>query len=152
MPIFLYFICGIPATAWLAKRCHVGTLDLNQQTLGRQSGMCALNRCATAPAPSAHFKGPSLEIRCSPGPLLLGFPPLPAKGLCLLSYVLTGERISITIFTQLTKLTFPPPALASLLYFQWCVRCMNMFRTVLALSLLSILKIIFSCWLFYFSS
>ena len=27
MPIFLYFICGTPATAWCAKRCHVRTQD-----------------------------------------------------------------------------------------------------------------------------
>ena len=25
VPIFLYFICGTPATAWCAKRCHVHT-------------------------------------------------------------------------------------------------------------------------------
>ena len=36
MPIFLYFICGTPTTAWRAKRCHVHTWDLNRRTLGRQ--------------------------------------------------------------------------------------------------------------------
>ena len=32
VPIFLYFICGMPTTAWLAKRCHVCTWDLNRRT------------------------------------------------------------------------------------------------------------------------
>uniref|UniRef100_A0A5F5PXU5 Nicotinamide riboside kinase 1 n=1 Tax=Equus caballus TaxID=9796 RepID=A0A5F5PXU5_HORSE len=32
MPIFLYFICGIPVTAWLAKQCHVCTRDPNRRT------------------------------------------------------------------------------------------------------------------------
>ena len=36
MPIFLYFICGTPTTAWLAKRCHIRTQDLNRRTLGRR--------------------------------------------------------------------------------------------------------------------
>ena len=51
MPIFFYFICGTPTTAWLAKRCHVCTQDLNQQTPGRQSWTCALNHYATWLAP-----------------------------------------------------------------------------------------------------
>uniref|UniRef100_A0A9L0ILM9 Nuclear envelope phosphatase-regulatory subunit 1 n=1 Tax=Equus asinus TaxID=9793 RepID=A0A9L0ILM9_EQUAS len=32
MPIFLYFICGTPATAWHAKQCHVRTWDPNRRT------------------------------------------------------------------------------------------------------------------------
>src|SRR3712207_5546967 len=32
VPIFLYFICGMPATARLDKQCHVCTWDPNQQT------------------------------------------------------------------------------------------------------------------------
>ena len=48
MPIFLYFICGMPATAWHAKRCHVHTQDPNWQTPGRWSGTWALNCCTTA--------------------------------------------------------------------------------------------------------
>ena len=51
VPIFLYFICGAPARAWLAKWRHVCTRDLNWWTLGRQSRTCELNRCATVPAP-----------------------------------------------------------------------------------------------------
>ena len=51
LPIFLYFICGTPATAWLTKQCHVCTQDLNGQTFSRGSRTCALNRCATWPAP-----------------------------------------------------------------------------------------------------
>ena len=51
MPIFLYFICGMPTTAWLDKRCHVCTRDLNQRSPGHQSGMCKLNCCSTVPAP-----------------------------------------------------------------------------------------------------
>ena len=27
VPIFFYFICGMPATAWLAKQCHIRTRD-----------------------------------------------------------------------------------------------------------------------------
>ena len=56
MPIFLYFICGTPATAWLfAKRCHVCTWDLNRPTPGRRSRACELNHCATRPAPEDSF-------------------------------------------------------------------------------------------------
>ena len=51
MPIFLYFICGTPTTAWLAKQCHVRTQDSNQWTQGCQSGTCALNCCTTGLAP-----------------------------------------------------------------------------------------------------
>ena len=50
MPMFLYFICGTPATAWLAKWYHVCTQDPNQWTPGRRSRTCELNRCATRPA------------------------------------------------------------------------------------------------------
>ena len=46
MPIFLYFICGTPNTAWLAKRCHVCTWDPNWQTLGCQSRTCEPNHWA----------------------------------------------------------------------------------------------------------
>ena len=42
VPVFLYFICGTPTTAWLDKWCHVCTWDLNQQTLGCRSGTCDL--------------------------------------------------------------------------------------------------------------
>lgn len=52
MPLFLYFICGTPTTAWQAKRCHVHTWDPNWQTPGRQSGTCTLNRCTTGLAPT----------------------------------------------------------------------------------------------------
>ena len=51
MPIFLYFICGTPTTARLAKWCHARTQDLNWQTSGRQSGTCKLNHCATGLGP-----------------------------------------------------------------------------------------------------
>ena len=51
MPIFLYFIRGMPTTAWLfAKRCHVRTQDPNWQTLGHQEAECA--NLTTVPAPS----------------------------------------------------------------------------------------------------
>ena len=46
VPIFLYFICGMSATARLDKRCHVRTWDPNRWTPGRQSRTCTLNRCA----------------------------------------------------------------------------------------------------------
>ena len=59
VPIFLYFICGTPATAWLAER----TQDPNQRTPGRQSEMCELNCGATGPAPSS-------DIFTKPGLLL----------------------------------------------------------------------------------
>ena len=55
VPIFLYFICGMPTTAWPDKWCHVCTQDLNQKTSGCQSGTCPLNSCATGPAPSVCF-------------------------------------------------------------------------------------------------
>ena len=50
MSIFLYFIRGMPTTAWLAKQCHVRTRDPNRRTPGPQSGTCGLNCCATGPA------------------------------------------------------------------------------------------------------
>ena len=55
VPIFLYFICGMPATAWLAKGRRVCTEDLNHRTLGRRSGTCELNCCATRPATPITF-------------------------------------------------------------------------------------------------
>ena len=54
-PIFLHFICGTPATAWLAKWGHVPTRDPNQRTLGHWSGMCELNHCTTGPAPLSNI-------------------------------------------------------------------------------------------------
>src|SRR3712207_5367483 len=36
VPIFLYFICGTPTKARLAKRCYVHTRDPNQRTPGCQ--------------------------------------------------------------------------------------------------------------------
>ena len=50
MPIFLYFICGTPTTAWLAKRCHVRTRDPNQRTGAAEVERANLT-CATGPAP-----------------------------------------------------------------------------------------------------
>ena len=55
MPIFLYFICGTPTTAWLAERCHVCTWDSNQWTPDLRSGTCALNCCDTRLAPEIFF-------------------------------------------------------------------------------------------------
>ena len=56
MPIFFYFIYGMPTTAWLDERCRVCTRDPNWRTPGRRSRTCALNCCATGPAPSlCHF-------------------------------------------------------------------------------------------------
>ena len=51
MPIFLYFICRMPATAWLSKWCHVHNRDLNPWTTSYRSGTCTLNHCATGLAP-----------------------------------------------------------------------------------------------------
>ena len=51
VPIFFYFICGMPTAAWLAKRCHVPTWDANRRTWGHRSEMCEFNCCATRPAP-----------------------------------------------------------------------------------------------------
>ena len=51
MPIFHYFTCGTPTTAWLAKWCHVCTLDLNQRTPGHWSITCELNRCCHEASP-----------------------------------------------------------------------------------------------------
>ena len=51
MPILLYFICGMPTTAWLAKQCHVRTWDPNWGTPGRWRGKGTLNHCAIRPAP-----------------------------------------------------------------------------------------------------
>ena len=47
VPIFLYFICGTPTTAWLDKRCHVCTQDPKWRTPGCRSRTCKLNLCAT---------------------------------------------------------------------------------------------------------
>ena len=55
MPIFLYFICGTPATAWLAKQCHVHTRDPDWWTSGCGSRTCTLNCYATGLAPHSGF-------------------------------------------------------------------------------------------------
>ena len=55
VPILLCFLCGMPTTAWLAKRCHVRTRDPNWRTLCRRSRTCELKRCATGPAPGPYF-------------------------------------------------------------------------------------------------
>ena len=75
MPIFLYFICGMPARAWLAKRCHVRTWDLNGRTPGCRSGTCALNRCATGRPPNSGFlyQFLPLECKCHEGRVLACF-------------------------------------------------------------------------------
>ena len=53
VPIFLYFICGMPATAWLGKQCidpHPGS-----ELANHGSGTCELNCCATRLAPEQSF-------------------------------------------------------------------------------------------------
>ena len=47
MHIFLYFICGTPTTARLAKQGRVHTRDLNWQTRGHWSRTWELNHCGT---------------------------------------------------------------------------------------------------------
>ena len=52
-PIFLYFICGTPAIAWLDKCCvglHPGSEPANQ------SRKCELNHCVTGLAPQRVLK------------------------------------------------------------------------------------------------
>ena len=63
VPIFLYIICGMPTTAWLAKQCHVHTQHPNRRTPGRRRGMCELNCCATGPAPPCISKSEVCKIR-----------------------------------------------------------------------------------------
>ena len=41
----------MPTIAWFAKWCHVCSWGPNRRTPGCRSGTCALNRCATGPAP-----------------------------------------------------------------------------------------------------
>ena len=67
MPVFLYFLCGTPTTAWLAKWCHVRTWDPNLRTPGCRSGTCAFNRCTTGPAPVFKpYANPSTSARMPP--------------------------------------------------------------------------------------
>ena len=56
VPIFLYFICGTPTTAWCAKQCHVRTRDLNRRNPGHREGEHA-NLTAVPPGlpPHLHF-------------------------------------------------------------------------------------------------
>ena len=51
VPIFLYFVCGMPPHHGLTHRMEVCAWDLNPQTLGHQSRACELNHYATRPAP-----------------------------------------------------------------------------------------------------
>ena len=44
------------ATAWLAKRCHVRTRDLNRRTPGRQNRTWELNHCTTGSVPEGIFR------------------------------------------------------------------------------------------------
>ena len=46
-----------------AEWCHVCTWNPNRRTLGRQSGMCTLNRCATWLAPLLPFKDEQTETQ-----------------------------------------------------------------------------------------
>ena len=55
MPIFLYFICGMPTTAWLVMWCRVHTRGPNRRTPGQRKRMCEFNCCATRPALSPSF-------------------------------------------------------------------------------------------------
>ncbi|XP_046505291.1 gamma-taxilin-like isoform X6 [Equus quagga] len=53
-PIFLYFICGIPATAWLDKLCpglHPGSELVNPRMPCELMWTCELNSCTTGPSP-----------------------------------------------------------------------------------------------------
>uniref|UniRef100_A0A9L0RH93 Peptidase S1 domain-containing protein n=2 Tax=Equus caballus TaxID=9796 RepID=A0A9L0RH93_HORSE len=51
VPFFLYFICGLPATAWLDKPCVGPHPGYNP---GSRSRTCELNHCTTRPAPRMH--------------------------------------------------------------------------------------------------
>ena len=62
MPIFLHFRCGMPATAWLDKRC-----------IGPCPGLRKLNHYATGPAPDLI----SVSFRESPGSIDCPEPPCP---------------------------------------------------------------------------
>ena len=66
VPIFLYFVRGMPTTAWLiAKRCHVRTQDPNQRTQGLQE----VERVNLTAGPlGRHYAFPSaspLDTHCS---------------------------------------------------------------------------------------
>ena len=62
VPIFLYFICGTPATAWLDRRCvgpHLGSEPVNPTEAER------VNLTAVPPGgPSAHFLHFDLPPSC----------------------------------------------------------------------------------------
>ena len=55
MPIFLYFICGMPATSWLDKQCVGLCLGSKLATPGSWSGAREINHYATRPSPKLHF-------------------------------------------------------------------------------------------------
>ena len=59
VPIFLYFLCGLPITAWCAKWCHVHTGDPNWRIPGHQSGCANL----TAAPPGRPLLGVLKEVR-----------------------------------------------------------------------------------------
>ena len=62
VPIFLYFICGTPTTGMACQAVPCSHRDGNQQTPGRRSGMCELNRCTTRPAQLFIFEGLSEDF------------------------------------------------------------------------------------------
>ena len=55
VPIFLDFLCGTPATAWLDKRYTGPSQDLTQRTPGHWRGARKLNHCTTRQAPGLTF-------------------------------------------------------------------------------------------------
>ena len=96
MPIFLYFICGTPTTAWLAKRCHVRTGDLSRQTPGRRSGMCALNRVPLGRPSSSTLNYPN--------------PPLPEVWFCFSGFFKIVSRLLLNCLNfQISTILLPYP-------------------------------------------
>ena len=50
VPVFLYFICGTPVTAWLDKRCVYLCLGSEPANLRCRSRTCELNHYTMGPA------------------------------------------------------------------------------------------------------
>ena len=55
MPVFLYFIYETPATAWLAKQCHVCTRDPNPEPRATEAERVSLTTAPPGLTPGGFF-------------------------------------------------------------------------------------------------
>ena len=109
MPIFLYSICGMPTTAWLAKRCHVHTQDPNRRTCEPWASEAECVNSTTAPPghpPNDFFNSSS------------SYPP-PQQSLFIHTLNITQEGIRLNV-SHLATFPAPGKVLEATVCLGWC--------------------------------